>query len=224
MRGKTHYLVSQHFREPRCFSPIPNYILWDMWFCFFYLYIKCFSVSSPSYLNLDKPVFFEDLLWCRRHSLIYTCSYFKDQNSLKNLFPSKSLNLPSQSFSLPVQRVGSDLSANWDTRSLLSWVALFVNSYSVSQWKRKSREERKHIYSLQKRFSGEFFLYTYSCLLLGFGEGVKSLLSSPSVNTKNQNLEQYFQPLGAPSLPSAQLPSGHIERQACHGAKAELDV
>lgn len=73
---------------------------------------------------------------------------------------------------------------------------------------KKEEQRKKHIHSLQKGFSADFFLYTCSCLLLGFGEGVKSLLSSLFARTKLQ----HFLRLGASSLPSVQLSSGRTQR------------
>lgn len=76
---------------------------------------------------------------------------------------------PEKSFSLT--RSWQPLKANQDTRSLLSSVPRSSCSYSVSQWKTKSREKTQ--IQLTERIVS-VLLYTCSYLLLSFAEGVKS--------------------------------------------------
>lgn len=135
------------------------------------------------------------------------------------LLPQNLCIFPQQSFSLSLQRVGSDLKANQDTRSLLSSVPLFVNSYSVSQWKTKSRV-KTHT-QLTERIVSALLLHLFMPSTQLWGRSEKSPFfsfckyeeSDCSIFSLLENLH-YLQ---------SKCPAGTL-RQAHHCAKAELDI
>lgn len=179
MEEKTHYLVSisENLHVSSSFQTVAyeNSVSAS---CIFIL-----SVSLPPHSLWIWEKQFSLKIFCDTHDsqlfihvhIISGTKIVQKAHLLKNLWI-----CPQKRFSLLLVRVGNDLKANQDTRSLLSSVPLCKVTLFHNE---KRRAEKKHTQLTEVIVT---VLHTCSRLLLSFGEGVKSLLSSLFANMENQ--------------------------------------